>query len=129
MSARIIPFNKDVARRCEELNFARIAGIVVLRRDPAPQVSVRFKSADDVVQQAWLGSLRVSTATGLYDWRTYRVTQIADVDDRTVDLTLGVMGFPNEERVFSRFPLNSILVESNGYKALFSWKERLPLAP
>lgn len=127
MSARIIPFNPDVARRCEELNFARIAGIVVLRRVPATQVSVRLKSADDVVQQAWLSGLLVSTATGLYDWRTYRVTQIVDVDERTADLTLGAMRYPNDEGVLSRFPLNSILIESNGYKALFSWKDRLSL--
>lgn len=128
MVSNIIPFDRDVMKRREELNFSRIAGVQVVRTIPDVQIAILFEDANDTVDAKWLFRLEV-TARVFLQWRTFRVTQIADVDDLSVTVTLARMGYSNDDATLDRVPPSSVLVESNGCRALFGPTGRLPLTP
>jgi len=115
-------------KRREERNFLRIAGVQVVRTIPDVQLVIFFKDANDTVDVNWLFRLEV-TARVFLQWRTFRVTQIADVDDLSITVTLARMGYSNDDATLDRVPSNSVLVESNGCRALFGPTDRLPLTP
>lgn len=128
MGSKILPFDEAVARRREELYFARIVGISVVRSLGAVQVAVTFADADCAIESTWFFNA-VVMARSHGRWKACQVTQLADTDDRSVLLVLGLVTRACDETVFSRVPADAVIVESNGYRALFSRTGRLPLAP
>lgn len=126
--ARVIQFCEKTRRLREDRHFSRIAGLWTVGVLSSVQVAMTHVDTDDSVESAWLFNLTL-TVRVFREWRTYRVSQIADWDPRSVILTLSKINKAPADDLFARFPADAVLVESNGFQALFSKTGRIALAP
>ena len=128
--AEIKRFSEDWLAAREERFFGRIARITMSREDGVIQLEVWFRIANETNDAIWFSNGDLAFVANVRGrWTRFAVSHHSGWSDRMAIAMLSPAEYQMDEHLFADFPATSILVESNGYRALYSQLGRLPLAP
>ncbi len=124
----VIPFCEKAAGMREERFFARIACLSVEGALGFVRMRISYREASETIDSAWLFGLTLA-ARVLREWHTYSVSQIGDRGGQTSVLILRRVEIDMPDDLFVGIPSDSILIDSNGHRALFARDGRIQLTP
>lgn len=125
---KVIPFCEKVAGNREERFFARIACLSVEGVLGFVRIRISYRDASETIDSGWLFGLTLAVRV-LREWHTYSVSQIGDWNRQSAALTLRRVEIDMPDDLFVGIPSDSILVDSNGHRALFARDGRIQLTP